>query len=79
MYFDELVRDKSIQVREDHYACLVDLCSRAGKLKEAFEFIVQLGTKPSISVWEALLARCHVHGDVNLGKLVAEKDFRVRT
>ncbi|XVF37793.1 hypothetical protein REPUB_Repub20aG0041300 [Reevesia pubescens] len=72
-YFDELVRDKSIQVREDHYACLVDLCSRAGKLKEAFEFILQLGTKPSLSVWEALLAGCHVHGDVNLGKLVAEK------
>lgn len=72
-YFDELVRDKSIQVKEDHYACFVDLCSRAGKLKEAFEFIVQLGTKPSVSVWEALLAGCHVHGDDNLGKLVAEK------
>ncbi|XP_022743202.1 pentatricopeptide repeat-containing protein At2g35030, mitochondrial [Durio zibethinus] len=72
-YFDELVRDKSIQVKEDHYACLVDICSRAGKLKEAFALIVQLGTKPSVSVWEALLAGCHVHGDVNLGKLVAKK------
>ncbi|KAK8371371.1 hypothetical protein V6Z12_A01G241300 [Gossypium hirsutum] len=72
-YFDELVRDKSIQVRDDHYACLVDLYSRAGKLKEAFEFIVQLGIKPSVSVWEALLAGCHVHGDVILGKLVAKK------
>ncbi|XP_021282447.1 pentatricopeptide repeat-containing protein At2g35030, mitochondrial-like [Herrania umbratica] len=72
-YFDELVGDKSIQVKEDHYACLVDLCSRAGKLKEAFEFIMRLGTKPSVSIWEALLAGCHVHGDVNLGKLAAEK------
>ncbi|XVE61018.1 hypothetical protein DITRI_Ditri06bG0006600 [Diplodiscus trichospermus] len=72
-YFNELVRNKSIQVKEDHYACLVDLCGRAGKLKEAFEFIMRLGTKPSVSVWEALLAGCHVHGDVNLGKLVAKK------
>ncbi|KAE8690420.1 condensin complex subunit 1-like [Hibiscus syriacus] len=62
-YFDELVKDKSIQVREEHYACLVDLFSRAGKLKEAFEFIVQLGIKPSVSIREALLAGCHVHGD----------------
>ncbi|XVF40938.1 hypothetical protein PTKIN_Ptkin01aG0240900 [Pterospermum kingtungense] len=72
-YFEELVRDKSIQVKEDHHACLVDLCSRAGKLEEAFEFIVQLGAKPSVTVLEALLAGCHVHGDMNLGKLVAKK------
>ncbi|OMP05597.1 hypothetical protein COLO4_08725 [Corchorus olitorius] len=72
-YFDELVKDRSIEVREDHYACLVDLFSRAGKLKEAYEFIVGLGTNPSVSVWEALLAGCHVHGDVDIGKLVAEK------
>ncbi|KAK8649154.1 hypothetical protein V6N13_129888 [Hibiscus sabdariffa] len=76
-YYDELVRDKSIQVREDHYTCLVDLYSRAGKLKEAFDFIVQLGIKPSVSVWEALLAGCHVHRDVNLGKLVAKKILEV--
>ncbi|OMO78031.1 hypothetical protein CCACVL1_14691 [Corchorus capsularis] len=72
-YFGELVKDRSVEVREDHYACLVDLFSRAGKLKEAYEFIVGLGTNPSVSVWEALLAGCHVHGDVDIGKLVAEK------
>ncbi|KAL5546542.1 hypothetical protein UlMin_006229 [Ulmus minor] len=72
-FFDELVRDGSIRVREDHYACYVDLCGRAGKLKEAYDFIERLRTKLSSSVWGALLAGCNVHGDVNIGKLAAEK------
>ncbi|GAV76798.1 PPR domain-containing protein/PPR_1 domain-containing protein/PPR_2 domain-containing protein, partial [Cephalotus follicularis] len=71
--FDELVRDSSIQLREDHYACLVDLCCRAGRVKEAFGFIGRLGIKPSESVWGALLAGCHVHRDVNIGKVPAKE------
>lgn len=71
-HFDELVRDRSIRVREDHFTCFVDLCGRAGRLKEAYDFIVQLETKPSASVWGALLAGCNVHGDMNIGKLAAQ-------
>ncbi|XP_059666503.1 pentatricopeptide repeat-containing protein At2g35030, mitochondrial-like [Cornus florida] len=72
-YFDELVRDSSIQVREDHYACLVDLYGRAGRLEEAFKFIERLPTKSSACVWGALLAGCNVHGVENIGKLAAKK------
>jgi pentatricopeptide repeat protein len=50
-YFDELVRDRSIIVREDHYTCLVDLCVRAGRLKEAFDFIKRLGTSQQLLFW----------------------------
>ncbi|KAM7271081.1 hypothetical protein ACFE04_030295 [Oxalis oulophora] len=72
-FFEELRRDSSIQLRDDHYACLVDLCGRAGKLKEAFNFINQLGNKASSSVWEALVAGCNVHRDMDTGKLAAKK------
>ncbi|XP_062112021.1 pentatricopeptide repeat-containing protein At2g35030, mitochondrial [Humulus lupulus] len=73
LYFDVLVRDGSIQVREDHYTCYVDLCGRAGKLNQAFDFIERLGTKASATIWGALLAGCNVYGDMNIGKLAAEK------
>ncbi|KAJ8770430.1 hypothetical protein K2173_015044 [Erythroxylum novogranatense] len=72
-YFNELMRDRSIQLREDHYACLVDLCGRAGRLKEAYNLIEQLGNKTSSTIWSALLAGCNVHGDLKTGKLVARK------
>ncbi|KAJ1393976.1 Tetratricopeptide-like helical domain superfamily [Sesbania bispinosa] len=76
-YFDELVKDKSIQVREDHYACLIDLCGRAGRLEEAFNIIEGLEEEASLSVWGALLAGCNVHGNVDIGKLVANKILKI--
>lgn len=72
-YFDELVKDGSIRVREDHFTCFVDLCGRAGRLREAFDFIARLETKPSASIWGALLAGCNVHGDMNIGRLAAQQ------
>lgn len=71
-YFDELIRDKSIQLREDHYACLVDLFGRAGSLNEAYNFIEKLGIKPSSSIWGALLSGCYIHGDPKIGTLAAK-------
>ncbi|KAK7843164.1 pentatricopeptide repeat-containing protein [Quercus suber] len=78
-YFDELVKDGSIILREDHYTCLVDLCGRAGRLKEAFDFIKRLRNKPSASIWGALLAGCNVHGDLNIGKLAAKDLLEVES
>lgn len=75
--FDELLKNRSIQVREDHYACLIDLCGRAGRLKEAFNIIERLGREASSSVWGALLAGCNVHGNADIGKLVANKILKI--
>ncbi|KAL2482998.1 Pentatricopeptide repeat-containing protein [Forsythia ovata] len=72
-YFDMLLRDECIEVRDDHYSCLVDLCGRAGRLKEAYDLIEQLRNKVSAGVWGALLAGCNVHGDEDVGKLAAIK------
>ncbi|EXB41187.1 hypothetical protein L484_005223 [Morus notabilis] len=72
-YFDELVKSGTVRVKEDHYTCYVDLCGRAGKLKQAYDFIERLGTKPSTTVWGTLLAGCNVHGDMNIGRLAAQK------
>ncbi|XP_057445265.1 pentatricopeptide repeat-containing protein At2g35030, mitochondrial-like [Lotus japonicus] len=76
-YFDRLLKNRSIQVREDHYACLVDLCGRAGRLKEAFNIIEGLGVDLSLSVWGPLLAGCNVHGNADIGKLVAKKILKI--
>ncbi|OVA04209.1 Pentatricopeptide repeat [Macleaya cordata] len=76
-FFDELVKDGSIELREDHYACLVDLCGRAGKLEEAFEFVEGLGNKASKCVWGALLGGCSYYGNVKIGKLVAKRLLEV--
>ncbi|GAB4850152.1 hypothetical protein Ancab_029447 [Ancistrocladus abbreviatus] len=76
-YFAELASERSIRLREDHYACLIDLCGRAGRLDEAFKFIEHLGEKPQACVWGALLAGCNVHGNADIGRLAAMKLLEV--
>ncbi|XP_010253409.1 PREDICTED: pentatricopeptide repeat-containing protein At2g35030, mitochondrial-like [Nelumbo nucifera] len=76
-YFGELVTDGSVEVREDHYACLVDLCGRAGRLEEAFDFVERSRIKPSACVWGALLGGCSVYGNVKIGELAAERLLEV--
>ncbi|KAL3748668.1 hypothetical protein ACJRO7_009841 [Eucalyptus globulus] len=56
-----------------HYACMVDLLGRSGRLKEAERFISNMPIKPNALVWETLLAACKLHGDIELGKLAAKK------
>ena len=76
-YFEELLKNRYIQVREDHYTCLIDLCGRAGRLDEALDIIEGLGKEVSLSVWGALLAGCSVHGNADIGKLVADKVLKM--
>ncbi|KAK4373745.1 hypothetical protein RND71_009129 [Anisodus tanguticus] len=72
-YFDELSRDDSIKLREEHYTCLVDLCGRGGRLKEALEVIERLPRTESAFIWGALLSGCNLHGDSLTGRLAAIK------
>lgn len=56
-----------------HYTSMVDLLSRAGQLNEAYEFAKKLPMEPDSVLWSALLGGCVVHGNVELGEIVAEK------
>lgn len=72
-HFNSMVNDYGIEPNYRHYACMVDLLGRAGKLKEAERFINEMPVKPNALVWGALLAACRVHGDIELGNLAARK------
>ncbi|GLJ10990.1 hypothetical protein SUGI_0139680 [Cryptomeria japonica] len=74
-YFDVMIRDYCIAPTVEHYACLVDLLGRAGRLCEAQDLIEQMPLEPNESVWGALLSACRVHCNTNLGKLAAEHLF----
>ncbi|CAK8578865.1 unnamed protein product [Lathyrus sativus] len=56
----------------EHYACIVSLLGRAGKVYEAKEFIEKMPIKPAAVVWRSLLSACRVSGHVELGTYAAE-------
>ncbi|XVF63169.1 hypothetical protein PTKIN_Ptkin09bG0066800 [Pterospermum kingtungense] len=72
-YFNSMQRLFGITPGEDHYARLVDLLCRAGKLLEAKNVITSMPFEPGAPVWEALLAGCRTHGNIDLGIEAAER------
>lgn len=59
--------------RMEHYACIVDMLGRAGRLNEAKSFIENLPVKPGVLVWQALLGACSIYGDTEMGKYAAKE------
>lgn len=59
----------------DHYACMVDLLSRSGRLEEAYELLQSMPVEPHAGAWGALLGACKLHCNVELGELVANRLF----
>ncbi|WOL15491.1 pentatricopeptide repeat-containing protein [Canna indica] len=57
----------------EHYATVVSLLGRAGKVLEAKEFIDKMPIEPPAAIWRSLLSACQVSGNVELGKYAAEK------
>ncbi|KAK7317857.1 hypothetical protein RJT34_02431 [Clitoria ternatea] len=66
-------RDHNIKPRDKHYACLVDLLSRAGCLDEADALVKQMPFEPSTDVLEALLSGCRTHKNINMGIQIADR------
>ena len=56
----------------EHYACVIDLLGRAGRLEEARQLIDSMPVQPDAAVWGALLGACKIHRDV----ATAEVAFR---
>lgn len=57
----------------EHYACLVDLLSRANRLEEAYQFVSSMSIQPTPEVWCALLGACQVHSNKDLSEIAAQK------
>ncbi|CAL9007022.1 unnamed protein product [Prunus brigantina] len=76
-YFESMNRVYGIQPGPEHYACMIDLLGRSGKLKEAEALVNQMVVEPDGTVWKALLAACRVHGNIELGERAATNLFKM--
>ncbi|CAK9139031.1 unnamed protein product [Ilex paraguariensis] len=76
-FFDSMVNDYSLVPSPDHYACMVDLLGRSGKLKVAYELIKSIPIEPHAGAWGALLGACKLHCDIELGEEVARRLFEL--
>lgn len=74
-YFNCMNTEHSIKPRVEHYACVVDLLARVGRLVEAKELIDQMPMQAGPSIWGALLAACRSHCNLEIAEIAAIKLF----
>ncbi|KAK7345628.1 hypothetical protein VNO77_16236 [Canavalia gladiata] len=75
--FNAMPSKYGIQPLVEHYACMVVVLSRAGKLSEAAQFISKMPIEPSAKVWGALLHGASIYDDVEMGKFACDHLFEI--
>ncbi|KAJ9535742.1 hypothetical protein OSB04_un001109 [Centaurea solstitialis] len=75
--FEMMEKHYSMKPTMEHYACMVDLLGRAGRLNQALQFVMAMPEKPNSDVWAALLSSCRLHGDVEMASVAANELFKL--
>lgn len=71
--FASMNKKHGVKPKVEHYGCVVDLLGRSGCLKEAFDLIQSMPTKPNAALWGALLSSCRTHGDMVLAEYAVKE------
>lgn len=72
-YFKMMKSVYKIKPVMDHYACLIDMFVRLGRLEEAFDLITKMEFEANEVIWSILIAGCRSHGKLDLGFYAAEQ------
>ncbi|GMH14679.1 hypothetical protein Nepgr_016520 [Nepenthes gracilis] len=70
--FSSLRSNQNIKLTQEHYACMVDLLGRAGRLQEA-EMLINEVESPDVILWRILLSACRIHGDLAVANRIINR------
>ncbi|XP_061341709.1 pentatricopeptide repeat-containing protein At4g19220, mitochondrial [Gastrolobium bilobum] len=76
-YYECMLEKYGVQPEIEHQVYVVDMLGRSGRLDEAYEFAKGLQSKACSGVWGTLLSACNYHGELKLGKQIAERLFEL--
>ncbi|GAA0144050.1 hypothetical protein LIER_04592 [Lithospermum erythrorhizon] len=71
--FDKMEPVYNIRPLDKHYACCVDILSRAGRLDEAQAFIAKMPFDPQSDVLESMMNGCRFYKNIDIGVKIADK------
>ncbi|XP_038679612.1 pentatricopeptide repeat-containing protein At4g20770 isoform X2 [Tripterygium wilfordii] len=75
--FNSMHQEYEMEPALEHYTCVIDCLSRAGRFHEAEVLIDKMPYKDDPVLWEVLLSSCRVHANVGLAERAAEELFRL--
>ncbi|KAG6595447.1 Pentatricopeptide repeat-containing protein, mitochondrial, partial [Cucurbita argyrosperma subsp. sororia] len=71
--FNSMEMKYQVEQKIEHYACMVDLLGRAGKLNEAMDLIENMPMEADAIIWGSLLGACRTHMRLDLAEVAAKK------
>lgn len=71
-YFN-MIEECGVEIRIQHYGCMVDLLGRSGLLEEAYGIIKNMRLEPNVIVWSSLLSACKQHKKFDMAERVIEQ------
>lgn len=72
-YHSQMQSLYGIEPKLEHYACVVDMLGRAGKLKDALSLVNEMPEEPDSGIWSSLLSSCRNYGDLDIGEKASRK------
>ncbi|KAF4357419.1 hypothetical protein G4B88_009738 [Cannabis sativa] len=76
-FFKFFSEAKAFEVKREHYACMVDVLGRCGKLEEAEELVRNMPFEANSTVWLALLGACRNHSNLDVAERAARNIFEL--
>ncbi|XP_023538701.1 pentatricopeptide repeat-containing protein DOT4, chloroplastic-like [Cucurbita pepo subsp. pepo] len=74
MWFNAMIDEYNITPTVAHYACMVELLARQGKIREAVEFVKKMAVEPDTRIWGALFAGCKLtHGFSDIADSIVQQ------
>lgn len=71
--FKSLKESHAVEVNKEHYACVIDMLCRSGKMVEAYELVKEMPMRVTESIVGAFFNGCKIHGKRDLAKMMAEE------
>ncbi|XP_071733310.1 pentatricopeptide repeat-containing protein At1g71420 [Rutidosis leptorrhynchoides] len=70
--FESMTKSYGIVPQLDHYACMIDILGRSGRVQDAQKLINEMPLKPDSVIWSSMLGACRKHGETKLAELSAK-------
>nr|GLL31774.1 pentatricopeptide repeat-containing protein At1g56690, mitochondrial-like isoform X2 [Ipomoea trifida] len=71
--FESMNSKYLLEPESEHYACMVDLLGRAGRLTEAMDLIEKMPMEADAVIWGSLLAACRMHMNLDFAEVAGKK------
>ncbi|GER42230.1 pentatricopeptide repeat (PPR) superfamily protein [Striga asiatica] len=76
--FGCMMENRNVIPNAKHYACVVDLLGRAGRINDAYSLVKRMNQQPRPEVYCSLLAACRAHRNFELGDEISRELFQLK-